>query len=135
MRIVSECFEPDTTKPTYTPISTIAALFEMSFQPTMCVGLSFSGQYNILSTAHRTRLQSTHGVQEVQLTPLELPGRSIGGIGDAGLHALDVSDVFNVVRWSVTAVTRKTGLNEARRGNQAGDCAEGLHVGTMSINE
>lgn len=56
-------------------------------------------------------------MQEVQLTPFELSGRSIGGIGDAGLDALDVSDMFNMVRGSVATIACKTTLHEAGRGH------------------
>ena len=72
---------------------------------------------------------STYSVQKVQLTPFELPGRSVRGIGDAGLHALDVTDVFDMVRRSVAGIARG-GASQGAGGGQreAGDRgADALH--------
>jgi hypothetical protein len=68
-------------------------------------------------------------VQKVHLTPFKLSGRTIGSIGDTGLHALDVTDVFDMVRGPVAGIASNGAAQEAGRGHQAGDgsSADALH--------
>lgn len=74
-------------------------------------------------------------MHEVQLAPFEVSRRAIRSIGDARLDSLDVSDMLDVVRWPIASVTGKTDRGQAGHGDQVGDGAEALHVGTLRLLE
>ena len=69
--------------------------------------------------------KGSYRVQDVQLTPFQRSSRTVGGLGNTRLDALDVTDVFDLGDGAIAPIAGQCSRESGRRGD--GD-AEDLHA-------
>lgn len=82
------------------PVGAVVLLLQMALEPAVGIGLL---GVNWRSYNQQQR-QLTHGVEEIDLAPFKGCLWSVCGIGSAGLHALDVTNVLDLVNRPVAII-------------------------------